>query len=481
MPYPVIHIARLTLEAVTPLSISTGSPDNVFDTALVRDANGLPALPASSLAGVLRHLWSQTHDQASADQVFGWQQRDQGQTSRLALSWGALLDGQGRPAEGLLIGDEGKERLADPLYAEALAQIDAPRFRHRVRLGHKGAAADTGKFDRAVLPAGHRFAVELRLWSESLDDPAWTRLLDLLHHPGLRLGGATRAGLGRVRCVALHQAGFDLRQPGQAEAFLKLGRGLADHAGLHAYSPPRTDHPNWLSGSLQLEARGLWRIGQGIKPLREPEKDDKPADLLPVVEERIEWKGDQAKPTPALILLPAASLKGTLAHRLSFHVRRHLGQWRQTATEDDDRRPQAVDALLGSVKDKARGDREADGQAGCLYLDDAYLAVDSVKVAQLMHNAIDRFTGGVRNRVLYQEESLLGGAVEVPIVLDLSRLPEQHHETLRHALRDTLADLCAGRLALGSRTTSGNGHFQGALSGPLAKWLHQDTETQESA
>ncbi len=65
----------------------------MFDSALVTDANDLPAIPGSSLAGVLRHLWrgtygSHTHD----DALFGYQSGNLGDASRLAISWGALLD-----------------------------------------------------------------------------------------------------------------------------------------------------------------------------------------------------------------------------------------------------------------------------------------------------------------------------------------------------------------------------------------------------
>ncbi len=202
---------------------------------------------------------------------------------------------------------------------------------------------------------------------------------------------------------------------------------------------------------------------------------DKPADLLPHVEERIQWNNGIGERHPAFALLPASSLKGALAHRMAFHVRRFSGHW--SADENSDERPEALVALLGAVKEK-----QSSGNAGVLYLDDAYLPTDAVKIARLMHNAIDRFTGGVRDRVLYEEESLLGGKVKISIALDARRFADDKHGLARKSLKAALEDLTQGRLGLGSRTTTGNGFFHGSLSGPLADWLEaQSTQEEEAA
>jgi CRISPR/Cas system CMR subunit Cmr4 (Cas7 group RAMP superfamily) len=54
---PFFHICCLVLETVSPLSIATGRDDDLFDNLLVCDANNLPAIPGTSFAGVLRHLY----------------------------------------------------------------------------------------------------------------------------------------------------------------------------------------------------------------------------------------------------------------------------------------------------------------------------------------------------------------------------------------------------------------------------------------
>lgn len=456
-----IYLARLVLEAETALSISTGNPDGVFDTALVRDANGLPAIPGTSLAGVLRHLWDETGD---ADALFGYQNRKEGGASRLVVSWGLLLDSQGRSAEGLLTGDR-EERLEDPLYGAVIAQIDAPVYRDRVHVTHHGAASSRGKFDRSVLPAGHRFAVELRLWAESPETAGseWDRLLSLLRHPAFRLGGNTRAGLGRMKLVSAHEACFDLRDCKQRRHFCALGRGIDDTDGLAERQVEIPVVKGWKPGTLRLKARGPWRIGQGSKGIA---RRDKPADLLPRMEERIDWMDGKGERKLGMLLIPASSIKGALAHRMTFHARRFAGEWNTGSLDDE--RSKAARQLLGWIKDSRDGNEK--GQVGRLILDDVSLTLEQTQVVHLMHNAIDRFTGGVRDRVLFDEESLLGGEFEVHLAVNARDLDD---DAIRRAFKAALDDLCQGRLAIGSRTTTGNGFFNGQLTGPLADWLDE--------
>jgi CRISPR/Cas system CSM-associated protein Csm3 (group 7 of RAMP superfamily) len=481
---PVLHLARCVLEAVTPLSLSTGNPDGVFDTALVTDANDLPAIPGSSLAGVLRHLWrtsygAETHD----DTLFGFQEQNVGDASRLSVSWGVLLDGEGRAAEGLLPVEDAARVQDDQLFQRALSQLDEPVFRNRVSLSHRGAAADAGKFDRAVLPRGNRFAVELRLWSDVKDDPDWERLLNLLAHPGLRVGGATRAGLGKLGCVACHRGSFNLADDADVESFRGLDRAMHATDDLTPYTPAMTTE-DVITGKLRLTPRGFWRIGQGDTDLRGGSNgyQGKPADLLPVSDEVIEWD-QEGKPQVIeyRLLFPAASLKGALAHRMSFHANRFAGVWAQVFDEEPSR-PARLEAFLGSSKDKG----EDAGQAGALLIDDAFIPLAPDDLKEVPHNSIDRFTGGVRNRVLYSELSVYKTRkpIEIDIALDLDRLTRNKADVaaVRRALKAALDDLCQGRLALGSRTTIGNGFFEGHIDGDLKAWLddEEDGATQNT-
>ena len=50
------HLARFIIEAVTPLAIASGQSDIFSDALVIRDVNGLPYIPGSSLAGIVRSM-----------------------------------------------------------------------------------------------------------------------------------------------------------------------------------------------------------------------------------------------------------------------------------------------------------------------------------------------------------------------------------------------------------------------------------------
>lgn len=481
----VLHIARVVVETATPLSISTGNPDGNFDTRLVTDANDLPAIPGSSLAGVMRHLYAglDAVDERRVEEVFGYQTANQGLASSLAVSWGVMLDSQGQAVEGLLSPDS--ERLSDPLVAEARRLTrEAPAFRHRVAINDKGTAANTGKFDRAVLPTGYRFALELR-FREEKDSGIWQDLLGLLHHPGFRLGGGTRAGLGKLRVCSVHARSFTLRE--SAQALRQLPAAIHEIGGLQditeASRSDRPDDAGWKEGVLTLKPRGAWRIGDGNHSVAELLGQDTPdaANLMmPVTEGGVRWEKGRAhidRRKGRRLLVPGSSLKGALRHRFIYYANCLARRWAEDG-QPNDPAPE-LKPLFGQLK----GD--GSGQAGRLYLDDSYLALDQVKSRILPHNSIDRFTGGVRDRVLFAEEVISGAALEMPIRVNVRPIDSVEDTGLRQriiqALKLALDDLCEGRLALGARSTSGNGFFEGELTGPLSDWLGSQFATDASS
>lgn len=467
------YLARFTLETVTPLSITAGGADGVFDVTLVRDANDLPALPGSAIAGVMRHLYWDIYGCEPMADVFGYQERDEGSPSRLHLSWGAIQDSQGKPVEGLLLGGAGRTRLEDRLLNAALDTEDSPITRDRVRIGHRGAAANTGKFDRAVLPAGYRFSAEISLWSNQAEDPSWQQVLHLLAHPLLRLGGGTRAGLGRLRVERLHAGHFDLTTESGRTTLGDLPRGLGDISKLTQVKLKKEGQTQFLTATLKLIPRGFWRIGQGDKPGKFD--NGKPADLLPKLETRVIWnESGKGSEGAAELLIPASSLKGALAHRVAFHANRLVGRWAEETTSnlaDYDKSVNCpeVRKLFGYARDdKSKNNTEPAGQSGRLFIDDAFLSFSDNDLKLMMHNAIDRFTGGVREHMLFMEELVWKKEISVSLTLDTQNITE----TARVALRHALDDLCKGRIAIGGGAAKGHGFCDGSIEwSDAGQWI----------
>ena len=47
-------VARVVIEAATPLSISSGANNVMTDDLILTDVNGLPYIPGSTICGVIR-------------------------------------------------------------------------------------------------------------------------------------------------------------------------------------------------------------------------------------------------------------------------------------------------------------------------------------------------------------------------------------------------------------------------------------------
>ncbi|MBS4039204.1 MAG: hypothetical protein KGZ81_01250, partial [Flavobacteriales bacterium] len=61
-----VFLAQIIIEAKTPLAVGTGDKNVITDQPVSLDVNGLPYIPATSIAGVIRHLMS---DKLSKDQL----------------------------------------------------------------------------------------------------------------------------------------------------------------------------------------------------------------------------------------------------------------------------------------------------------------------------------------------------------------------------------------------------------------------------
>ena len=455
-----LYLARICLQTLTPLSIQTGQAQQNFDTSLVRDANGLPTLPSTSIRGVLRHLFQAQFGEQQTHQLFGYARTNQAepedQTSRIQISWGLIHDKHNRPVEGLVYPSE------DADFLDQLTQSQ-PIKRERVRLNHKGCAEDKGKFDITACPAGARFTFELKYWSDTDQDDCWRQLLDLLQQPQFRLGHSTRSGFGAFEVQAMEQHQFDFTSLESVARWQKLARSLTitqPEAGQINTAKHSITHKTI---SLNLKAEGFVRIGGGDVPMHETSD---PADLRMQSESVIQWVNDQGRFSKRRPLISASAIKGALAHRMLYHCNRLNGkfadQLNQSEWEKHTQRQVSNELvkLLGAANNDNDTDTHNDGQAGHLYLNDLYLS-DEVSTTQLWHNRIDRFTGGVIDGALFTEEVLF----EPELAFDLTITNFAGlSPNARQALKATLDDLCSGRLALGAGGSRGLGSFTGTHS-----------------
>ncbi len=460
-PWLSFEVARVTIQFESAFLLGTGEGDGVHDAVFAADANGLPTLPGDSIAGVLRHAMAEGADPAEDElcrQVFGYQHRNEGDSSAVRISWAQVHNSEDKPVafRGASCMDAVLELLA------------AGVMRDHVRIGPHGAVHGRGKFDELVVPAGARFTFEVVVDERS--PRRASDLVGLLASRPMRIGRAGRRGLGRFRVVRARARTFDLRQEEDRRLYAKLPVALEDgDAGVlenMVVEAARTA-PRWVHGVIRLAAVDTWLVGGAVPSGREPERKDKGWDRFPMTESSIVWtketggkeRGKVVEGKEAPFLVPASGVKGALRHRTAFHARRLSQHWM------GDREAEATQEeceLFGKEKDSLRG------RPGRLMIGDARVAV-TTPYAALQHVSLDRFTQGPRDGLLFDELVLHGGAVDLDVDLRTDGLSR----VARRAIAAALQDLCDERLSLGAGRAGGR--FRGAVHwDDDGRWIQEE-------
>lgn len=453
------YVARATIEFKTPFLVGAGREGDVADAVFLADPNGLPALPGSSLAGVLRAAYEHEHGRIETESLFGFPNRKEGEGSKLTVSWACIHDSKGAPVEGIVE----PSRLNDEVLQNALT----PTVRDHVKINHLGASdADShGKFDEQAVSAGHRFTFELELAGTEEDRETeqrqWDNLLAILGMPGLRLGGKTRRGFGGFEFMngSVLERHFDLSRPEDFRAYsehpvkLSMPSKVLIPRGLPALeSKTKTIR-------MKLKPEGYWMFGGGV----DIEGAHGDAGMAPVRDSRIDWSSNPAKVLKDRILIPATGIKGAISHRVAFHYNASNNRFADGQSQDVLKKwaeeNEAVLALFGYCKDK-----DDDGQRGRIIINDMFVAENPPQ--QLVHHVgIDRFTGGARDSVLFSERPFWQG-MELELEINVVEANLIKDPSIWAAFRKALEDLANGQLQVGAGAGRGNGYFKGELKWP---------------
>lgn len=434
------YLARLAIEFTTPFIIGGGN-DLIADDTFVADANGLPLLPGSSIVGVLRHEFERLNP-GKAESLFGWQKGKEGSGSRLSVSCGCIHSSSNIPVEGRL---HNSRVQGDPVLRQSLQSIP----RDHVRMTDRGTAADNGKFDEKVVPAGNRFTFELMLEGGQEDEAVWKELLNILALPEFRIGGKSRRGFGAFAVKSVVTNRFLLTDKDDFRKFCNYPVELSKSVEGSATQLSVTSSS--ITATISITPESFWMFGGGGS-------DDK-ADMNPVKESRIVWDANgNGQVAPAEFYIPGSSVKGALSHRTAFH---YNGIKQLFADNIDDpasitgEENQAVKELFGYCKE---GD---DGRRGSILISDIYL--DTAPPQKVInHVSIDRFTGGARDGFLFSEQPLYRGKqMKLELVVANS---EGISAESRTALGKALHDLVNGLLPLGAGAGRGNGFFSGSIT-----------------
>jgi len=467
-----------TLNAATPIHVGGMGGDADTDLALAVNGQGKYYIPGTSLAGALRGWGSRPfhnnepkddgdhsslkHPKNPINQLWGFQNKDQGHAS-------------------FIIVDDAEVSLPNGMTIEIREGVGIDR--------HTGAAAEKIKYSRAILPKGVSVPLKITLDCQTSHDPdeLWT-LLMALEQGDIRIGAAKTRGLGKVSLQAITIEKHDLNNgEGLFKSLLRQKiqqdwKQIKDAAiqRVGDYKPP-----DRLSLSIAWKPRDPVMV--------KTEGDGIAVDILPLVSQ---------VSSGVRFVIPGSSIKGVLRAHAERIVRTVCNI---SPTPDkflEQIKLSLVNEVFGSAEQSSKGNgskQQFNGKKGSLSVDDCYAtlpmktdhwasvenapkgetfasfktklktAVNSADnpfqiLQPAMHVAVDRWTGGAADGMLYSVLEPIGVEwEEIGIQLDVKQLQNYDSSLVQPAitlLLLVLRDFANRKIPIGYGTNRGMGTIE---------------------
>lgn len=450
-----IHIARIILEAGTPLYVGSGKSSLLKDALVQRDANGFPMIPGTTLAGVIRHALSD-EDENLAIKLMGTgkkrkknkpengEMEDPGHGSCVKISPGMMLLEKNKVSESLIMDDQ---------YAELQSKFENLPIRQHVAIDDKGVSKKGQLYDHEVIYKGVQFVFELEARSNLISSEEWTNLLSKVKSNSFRLGAGTRNGFGLLKPIKSFQKTMSVQE------YLKFSPSFNDPKWweeVHKIKPEQLSvADNVITYTLELKPDPFFIFGSGLS--------DDDVDQTPVTEKVVTYEDGTLKLSEApQTLIPGSSVKGAIAHRVAYYFNKKNDRFASSETEIKKWREsenEAVSILFGSS-----GENDGKPEAGNVFFKDVFLKPEEVNNEEILnHVAIDRFTGGAMDGMLFSEKVSHFRDQEETLVLEVQLRKKAETEKYQDHLKEALEDICRGLLPLGGMNTKGHGIFTGIL------------------
>jgi CRISPR/Cas system CSM-associated protein Csm3 (group 7 of RAMP superfamily) len=440
--YNYRYIARIVIEAKTPIAVSNGNSNMVTDSMVVTDVNGLPYIPGTSIAGVIRHAIGEN----VAKQFFGYQNPEKsndGHGSEIIFTDAKMVSEDGNVIDGM--------KLDIDWESDFYNHFKNLPIRQHVKINERGVTNNGSKFDEQIVFKGTRFCFEIEMVSDKKG--SFYKVIDELCSDDIRLGSGTRSGFGDFKVIKDQSITkeLDLTKNEDLAFYLKTSSNLSEKWDGDTINTSVTEDKDskYSKYELTLIPEDFFLFGSGM--------GDADADMTPAREDFIVWEGNKGKFKTEAVLIPATSIKGALSHRVAFYWNKNDDRY---ADNDTSKEPMigsenpAVSALFGS------DDSKNPKRGNALFFDiiEARDVVDKV----LNHVAIDRFTGGAIDSALFTEKTIYGNDnVFCTSILVNSEVISD--KTIGKPLESAMIDICKGLLPLGGGVNRGNGCFTGTL------------------
>lgn len=471
------ELGHVTITFTSPMLVATGESQELTDAMCIRDPNGCPTIPGTSITGVLRSAFARQHSDLE-DVVFGaLDANGKSHRSKITVGWGHLHDQTDRPVSHVV---SKPSENPDPV----LGFVSAGVHRDFVRIGEHGTAVTGAKFEQDLVPRGARFTFMLMLDTDGLDASkvSLSSLVGLLNHRSVRLGGQTRRGAGEFSVTDFRMEAFDLTDAEDFKRFSEVSFDLSKPSLLNKAEFKTIDFDKAETHfHLELEPKDFFHPGggysmEGVFPKLSGDSRVEKLDMFPVFERQVQWNGGKGLVTEPYFYIPSTAIKGVLRHRTLFYLRALYGEWAPAKGNVADR---LADCLFGTLLDASNPDKEQASYPGCVQVTEPVLSAD-VGYRIMQHVSLDAFTQSPMTGALFGEVVLEGTDVKFDISVSIdwsffNRMAavmndekdreqcdaSEAQESCFKALRKAIEDLTGGRLPLGGGSSRGHGCMKG--------------------
>lgn len=395
--------AKLVCES--PLHIGCGLDDN-SNNDILRDADGNPFIPGTTLAGKIK--WYLKACGEKVDEIFGRPESDKN---------------DGDLQSDIIFYD------AEPENGTAEITVS---IRDNVRIDNEGVAEDGAKFDYEIIEPGASFEFRVELLTESREkaEQLFSCIVEGFNNGDIRLGAKTARGLGEI----------SIKDP--KYYYVDLMENIVDY----------------ISFSWEKVVKGFEVVPQNNKLYEKLEIDFEVDAFLfirnyscishDINNENKLIDSEQLTYRNGKAVIPGTSWAGAFRH----HFGRILNKINQPTENDETNierptEPYFVKEVFGDVSE----DEKSKNASKIIFS-------ETVVSCQNMHNrtrnAIDRFTGGAGDGVLFTTRPSFGGKVRLEI-----KIPKdiENKAKIMNLIDICIQDFNEGFLNIGGEGSTGGG------------------------
>lgn len=397
-------ILTADLELASPLLIGTGENDNLTDTLVLKNKNGMPFIPGTSLAGVLRTMDS------SLEKYFG-----------------------------VFSGRKNSKDESQSTYVVSDIELDRNIcvIRDSVRIdAETGVAAPQGKFDYEAVERGAKGKVKIaafiRGWQkdEAGAIKAGLEELGAFLQNEVFVGAHTRRGFGKIVCQNVFIDDYDFTKPEAVTAWI-LGEASPSRKAVK-----KSDV--YAAGNFVMEVEAAIR-GSLMVRTNDFKKEDYATFINNKSKNKSKIDNVQMKSGKDYVI-PGSSVRGVL-RKQALKIMRIL-----------DKDETKLNKLFGYSENK-------EGQRGRIITEEVYFK-QGVESFKQVRNKIDRFTCSTIDGALVTNIPIIQSNSGQP-VLKFRIIVEKCEAWEAGLMLFLLKDLWTGRIAFGGEKSIGRGTVDG--------------------